>query len=65
MGLGPNAWQSAERSGKDGASQGPPQEQRVPVERFHGQEIRDMLKHGKLVELLFVRAHLTRPDSFQ
>jgi len=65
MGLGPNAWQSAERSGKDGASQGPPQEQHVPVERFNGQEIRDMLKHGKLVELLFVRAHLTRPDSFQ
>lgn len=46
MGSGPNAWQSAERSGKDGASQGPPQEQHVPVGRFNAQEIRDVLKHG-------------------
>lgn len=46
MGVGHNAWQNAEQSGKDGASQRPPQEQHIPVERFNAQEIRDVLKHG-------------------
>ena len=48
-----NSWQSTERSGRDGASYGPPQEQHVPVGRFNAQEIRDVLKRGQLVAFYF------------